>query len=250
MKKINPRFPDYDIQDDGRVFRARYSKIGKGTRSSHIGAEIKGRILLSGYRQFNLVLANGEGMLVRANRLIAETFLGPPPSPKHHCAHNDGNKLNNHITNLRWATPKENSADMDTHGTRRRGPEAPKAKLSNEDIAEIRASFTGKRGELLALAMRYGVGASTMGRAIFGETYCEAAPISAGITRGTRLTPAQHAEILSTYISSGYAAARPLAVAYGIQPKCISALARKHGYCGNHLRGRGIIGCSALDHRA
>lgn len=172
MKSIHPRFPDYDIHDDGRVFRARYSKpMGKGTRRSHIGAEIKGRVLLSGYRQFNLVQANGEPALMRANRLIAETFLGPPPTPQHQCAHGDGDKLNNNISNLRWATVRENNADKDLHGTERRGSASPRAKFTDAQVVEIRSSFTGKRGEILALAKRFRVGASTMNRIVHGIAY-------------------------------------------------------------------------------
>ena len=31
MKRTNPRFPDYEIRDDGRVFRVRYGKSGIGS---------------------------------------------------------------------------------------------------------------------------------------------------------------------------------------------------------------------------
>ena len=165
MKKINPRFPDYDVHDDGRVFRARYSKpTGKGTRSSHLGSEIKGRVLLSGYRQFNLVQANGERALVRANRLIAETFIGPAPTARHHCAHGDGDRLNNHIGNLRWATAKENNADQNLHGTRRRGNRT----LTNEEIQNIRFSYSGRRGHLVEMSRTLGIPKTTLARVIKG----------------------------------------------------------------------------------
>lgn len=164
MKKIHPRFPDYDICEDGRIFRARYSKTGKGSRSSRLGAEIKGRVLLSGYRQFNLVQANGEQALVRANRLIAETFLGPAPTPRHHCAHGDGDRLNNAISNLRWATAKENNADQNLHGTRRRGNRT----LTDEQMQKIRCGYSGRRGHLVEMSKSLGIPKTTLVRVIKG----------------------------------------------------------------------------------
>lgn len=43
----------------------------------------------------------------RVHCLVLETFIGPRPKGKQ-CNHKDGNKLNNHVSNLEWVTPKEN----------------------------------------------------------------------------------------------------------------------------------------------
>lgn len=74
------------------------------------------------------------------HRLVCEAFHGPPPSPKHDAAHDDNNRSNNDPKNLRWATRSSNLADRDRHGTMRRGEDAPGAKLTNQQVAEIRTS--------------------------------------------------------------------------------------------------------------
>jgi AraC-like DNA-binding protein len=44
----------------------------------------------------------------RVHRIVAEAWYGPPPTPRHHVNHKDGDKLNNHPDNLEWVTPTEN----------------------------------------------------------------------------------------------------------------------------------------------
>ena len=45
------------------------------------------------------------------HRLVAASFLGPPPSPEHsHINQKDGNKSNNEVENLEYVTPAENMA--------------------------------------------------------------------------------------------------------------------------------------------
>lgn len=75
---------------------------------------------------YKSVMLRGDGRSYRryVHRLVLEAFAGPPPTPDHQAAHNDGNPSNNRLDNLRWATPAENAADIDRHGTRWSPPPA------------------------------------------------------------------------------------------------------------------------------
>lgn len=46
----------------------------------------------------------------------------------------------------------------------------------------------------------------------------------------------QRQEVLSVYLSSGYEAAKPLAIKYGVNPHYIAELARRRNFKGNHKR--------------
>jgi hypothetical protein len=106
--------------------------------------------------------------------LICEAFHGPRPSPAHEVAHNDGVKVHNHASNLRWATPKENAADRSKHGTQQSGSNHPFAKLLDEDVPVIRRlKLFGYRGSDIALM--FDMNRNTVNRAIAGKTWMNVA---------------------------------------------------------------------------
>lgn len=74
---------------------------------------------------------------VAVHVLVAEAFLGPRPAG-HHVCHNDGDRTNNGVANLRYGTPKENEADKVRHGRKASGERHPKAKLTAEEVRQIR----------------------------------------------------------------------------------------------------------------
>lgn len=110
-----------------------------------------------GYPTIRLSLRKGGGRTALVHRLVCIAFHGPPPFPGAQVAHGDGSKDNNHVTNLRWATPKENSSDKLLHGTDGRGNRAPSGKLIDTQVREIRAKYRAGYGNAASLAREFGV---------------------------------------------------------------------------------------------
>jgi hypothetical protein len=103
--RIIPRFPLYEIREDGAVRRCDIDSCGRPPKF------LKGKRKKPG-SYISVWLHGPDGASwQRINRLVLETFVGPAPSAKHHAAHLDGSKDNNFVTNLEWKTPKQNWED-------------------------------------------------------------------------------------------------------------------------------------------
>lgn len=89
--KVIPDFPNYTICDKGTV---------KGTA---VKAQTLGK---NGYRYVTLYHKN-QAKKLYIHRLLAELYI-PNPENKRTVNHIDGNKQNNCLTNLEWATDGEN----------------------------------------------------------------------------------------------------------------------------------------------
>ena len=88
---------------------------------------------------------------------VLNAFVGPRPDGLFAC-HNNGDKLDNSLSNLRWDTRSNNERDKLKHGM---------LKLTVEQVREVRSS-SEKVG---VAAKRLGVGTSTITRIRNGEMY-------------------------------------------------------------------------------
>jgi hypothetical protein len=93
--------------------------------------------------------------------LVLEAFVGPPPTQAHHAAHWDGNRLNNHVSNLRWATIQENNGDDRRRLGAGKGVRNGRAKVTDNIVRAIRLEFVGRHGDIARLARKYGVAHTT-----------------------------------------------------------------------------------------
>lgn len=102
MKEVWKEIDDlYDVSNKGR-FRSKYYYSHFTNKKYYREKILKQSVVLNGYLKVTL---HGKGCL--AHRIVAEHFIDNPLS-KEQVNHKDGNKKNNCVSNLEWATRKEN----------------------------------------------------------------------------------------------------------------------------------------------
>lgn len=81
------------------------------------------------------------GRKTRIHRLVAKAFI-PNPENKRTVNHKDGNKQNNCVDNLEWATDSENMLHaIDMGFLKIRGEHHPSAKLSKVHVMVIKEAY-------------------------------------------------------------------------------------------------------------
>lgn len=157
FKKI-PSYPDYVISKEGRVRRFGKQKLL--------------RTGINAYGYETVALRRGKRAKTRmVHRLVLETFTGPCPEGMQGC-HNDGDRINNKLSNLRWDTAKGNHADKRIHGTQAEGELNYQAKFTAAEIASIRLAFRNDPEFSAAkTAKKYGANRETIYRIINGRSY-------------------------------------------------------------------------------
>lgn len=103
------------------------------------------------------------------HQVVARTFLGPRPAG-YETRHLDGNKTNNHVSNLAYGTSAENKADSKRHGTNNAGERNGVARLTDMDVRWMRV-YSAMGFSYTALALCFGVSLTPAWNAINGKTW-------------------------------------------------------------------------------
>lgn len=148
-------------------YEARYRVSNKGRVACQGGVM---RLTLNIRAYHVLTLWDGRrGRTKRVQRLVLEAFVGPCPPGMEAC-HNDGTRTNNHVENLRWASPMDNAADRRRHGTQCVGSLIGVAKLTAAAVLDIRRARV--EGRLLGeIADEWGVDESTIYQVVHRKTW-------------------------------------------------------------------------------
>ncbi len=161
--RLIERNPNYSIDEFGNV----YSKPRAGTK----GGLVKPMTSKTGYYT---VMLGSDRRPVKVHRLVAQTYV-PNPEGKPFVNHIDGNKLNNHVSNLEWCTSKENILHAHLNGLMSplRGESHQDAKLTDGDVKWIRANYIGYDREFgtRAMARKFGVNKTAIIDILAGRTW-------------------------------------------------------------------------------
>ncbi len=161
-------FPDYQVSDLGqvrslpRICDRGYSSMGSSGPLRVGGRELSGRPARRKDNDWYVVVClreNKKRCYAYVHRLVLTAFVGPCPEGMEGC-HNDGDRTNNKLENLRWDTRGNNIRDAVRHGTwghpRPIGSAHPRARVTENDVIKIRA-IPFRRGVNVSLAREYGV---------------------------------------------------------------------------------------------
>ena len=149
-------FPGYRADTDGGIWSAwRHKGMGYGRKGGHKYISNQWKLLKpTGSRgRPRYTLKNAAGKYVRkfGSQIILETFVGPCPEGQEAC-HNNGDKSDNHLTNLRWDTHLKNIQDKYRHRTMH-------YKLTPEEVETIISSPKSYK----ELANEFGITAQYVG---------------------------------------------------------------------------------------
>jgi hypothetical protein len=151
MKPIED-FPGYYVTEEGKVYSDKRGSL----------KEISILINSHGY-QFVWLWKNSKQNRKCVHQLVAQAYLTRKQKATVVC-HNDGNKLNNHVSNLRYDTHAANVVDCSKHGNH------PNRKLTDQDVIDIRW-LVSMSVPYRAIASMYGIVHGTVIQIVNRKTY-------------------------------------------------------------------------------
>ncbi len=136
-----PDFEDrYDVSSLGRI-KSHYRNIYLRPAKNSVGY------------LYCILYKNKRTRTVALHRIMLEAFTGTRGKGLE-AAHKNGDKYDNRIDNLYWATRQQNAKDKITHKCMPHGMNSHKAKLNDDQVLAIR--LARKRGERAAkIAARF-----------------------------------------------------------------------------------------------
>lgn len=140
---------DYYVTDDGRIWSARTQKF------------LTPQYDKNGYVKVQMRSTDNCSHRYSVHRLVLENFKPVEGMEKLQVNHKDGDKTNNHLSNLEWTTCKENIQHAIQKGLRADINGA--AKLTSEQVIEIyRRARNGERN--IDLAKEFHINPDQVGR--------------------------------------------------------------------------------------
>ncbi len=159
-----PGWPGYRVSRDGKHVQS-CKRTGYGNTITDTWRELKQRDDVRGYKSLGLKNVDRRTW-IQVHVLVLMAWVGPRPHGMQGC-HNNGNKHDNRLENLRWDTPKANAQDAIKHGTWTHGEKYHGSVLTDEVVARMYALLMEGR-TAPAVARILGVKPATLHNVIRG----------------------------------------------------------------------------------
>lgn len=120
-----------------------------------------------GYRQFTVL----SYQIIHAHKEVCKAFHGSKPFPEAQALHKNGNKDDCSESNMYWGTHAQNMKDRDTHGRTVSGENAGLAKLTWDQVRQIR----GLQNQLSRpkIMDQFGISQAALQNILSGKTWRE-----------------------------------------------------------------------------
>lgn len=117
---------------------------------------------------------NGKSKMMYVHRLVATAFI-PNPDKKPQVNHIDGNKANNVLSNLEWASRRENQLHAIYHGLRTRSPMLGRTGSNNPSSKailqyDLSGNFIREWCGISEAARSLGISSSSISNCLSGKT--------------------------------------------------------------------------------
>lgn len=161
-----PPCPVYEVSSLGRVRSVTRELLGRWGSTRTVPGRLKALAASSnGYLFFGLSDKSSQKPCY-VHKAVLLTFVGDP-KPGQEACHNNGDKADNRLENLRWDTRSKNALDKIGHGTMTHGERHGMARLTEDVVRMIRSDPRSS----VELGMELGVNHSTVQRVRRRQTW-------------------------------------------------------------------------------
>lgn len=229
------------VLKDIEGMEGRYAVTTNGMVWSHKRQKfLKAGLVGKGYLAVSICPKGEKSKHRYIHRLVAQAFI-PNPDNKPTVNHKDGNKQNNDISNLEWATQKEQIAHAVSEGLSNLvGEGNGYSKLTESKVLEIRSKYSSMDYSHEQLAKEYGVTRVCILKVVKGKTWSQlpydkdVASTSRYKDRGenhgsAKLTDEQIKSIRKAYAEGG-CTQRSLADEFGVSGASICSILNNKSY--------------------
>jgi DNA-binding CsgD family transcriptional regulator len=211
----------YSVSTLGRV------KRDAGSPRCKVDRILKPMPLERGYVAVSPVRSGWNQRPMVVHRLVLETFVGPPPTPKHLPNHRNGKKTDNRLDNLEWVTHAENikhAYDTGLHGLYI-GSNASSAKLTESEVAEILARIAA-RGYRKDIARDFGISTKMIDEIVAGNHWTHVPrPDLSNKRMGRHVLTESDVRIIKAMLSDGDLSHGAIASKFGVSGPTIWQIA-------------------------
>lgn len=156
------------MAESENYFISNYGRV-KSYKTSENGVLVKGS-LLRGYKILTIKLDTNKNTTKYIHKLVAEAFIDKEHELQEHVIHLDYNKMNNHVSNLKWVTKQTMYEHHKLNPNYKKGV-INNAKLTETEVIRLKMKLKRGKNKLYKIAKEFGITHTQLNRIRSGENW-------------------------------------------------------------------------------